>query len=88
MFFSALSACSALGVLVSLPLTLVGKRLDINWVVARSFEKLAGKLLGITFDVQGAENLQDTSAIYLGSHQSMLDLLYLGKYVLCVGCNS
>jgi lysophosphatidate acyltransferase len=78
-YLSAMSACSLLGIVVALPLTLVGRRFDINYVVARSFQKLSSKLLGFEWEVEGEENLLKQSAVYLATHQSMLDLMFLGR---------
>lgn len=82
LYVSALAACSAWGVLVSIGATLVGRRYDTNWVIARTFYGLTSRLLGIYIDVEGAEYLDTRPAVLLGNHQSMLDILYIGR---CVG---
>lgn len=80
LYLSTLGVCSVWGVIVSIAMSLVGRRFDINYVVARSFYLLASRLLGIRFQVEGEEHL-DTSrpAILVGNHQTMLDILYLGR---------
>jgi len=61
-------------------MTLVGQRFNINYVVARSFYALGSRALGITMDVEGEEYLDSVRpAILVGNHQSMLDILYLGR---------
>ena len=80
-YLSTIGLCAAWGVLISVPMTLIGRRFDINWVVARTFYLLAGKALGIKVEIEGEEYLQTCPAIYVGNHQSMLDILYLGKCV-------
>ncbi|CCO30047.1 lysophosphatidate acyltransferase [Rhizoctonia solani AG-1 IB] len=57
----------------------MGKRFDINYVVARSFYYVCGPLLGIDFVVEGEEHMSTPSAVYIGNHQTMLDILYLGR---------
>ena len=84
-YLSAISICSAWGAIISLPMTLAGRRFDINWVVARTFYLLAGKSLGITIEVEGEEHLHTCPAIFVGNHQSMLDVLYLGRYAASLG---
>lgn len=79
LYLSSLGICSAWGVIVSIGMTIIGRRLDINWVIARSFYALAGSLLGIRFEVEGEENLTGEPTLLLGNHQSMLDILYLGR---------
>jgi len=80
LYLSTLGLCSVYGALISIGMTLVGKRFEINWVVARTFHQLAGRVLGIHFEVEGGHWLETTRpAILLGNHQSMLDILYLGR---------
>ena len=80
LYLSTLGLCSIYGTLVSIGLTLVGRRFEINWVVARSFYSLAGRVLGIFFEVEGEHWLKTTRpAILIGNHQSMLDIIYLGR---------
>ena len=82
LYLSAMSVSSLYGVLIALPMTVAGRRFDINWAVARSFQKITSALLGFSWEVEGEENIQkDRSVVYVGSHQSMLDLMYLGRYV-------
>ncbi|KAG9019548.1 1-acylglycerol-3-phosphate O-acyltransferase [Tulasnella sp. 427] len=57
----------------------MGKRYDIQWLVARSFYELGSRLLGITMTVEGWEYLETRPAIYIGNHQSMIDILFLGR---------
>jgi len=80
-YYSALGLCSVWGMVVAVGMSLVGQRFDINWVVARSFYTLAGKLLDIKFVVEGEEHLDTKPAILVGNHQSGLDILFLGRYV-------
>jgi len=79
-YYSALGFCSVWGMIVAAGMSLAGHRFDINWVVARSFYTLAGKLLDIKFVVEGEEHLDTKPAILVGNHQSGLDILFLGRY--------
>ncbi|CAE6396935.1 unnamed protein product [Rhizoctonia solani] len=78
-YLSTLGVLSIWGVLVSIGMTAMGKRFDINYVVARSFYYVCGPLLGIDFVVEGEEHMSTPSAVYIGNHQTMLDILYLGR---------
>lgn len=80
LYLSTLGLCSVYGALVSIALTLVGRRFEINWIVARTFYGLAARAMGIYFEVEGEHWLKTTSpAILIGNHQSMLDIIYLGR---------
>jgi lysophosphatidate acyltransferase len=80
LYLSALGICSAWGVVASIGMTIIGRRFDINWVIARSFYALAGSWLDIRFELEGEEHLSTRPAILMGNHQSMVDILYLGRY--------
>jgi lysophosphatidate acyltransferase len=80
-YYSALGLCSVWGMIVAAGMSLAGHRFDINWVVARSFYTLAGKLLDIRFVVEGEEHLDTKPAVLVANHQSGLDILLLGRYV-------
>ena len=82
LYLSALGVCSVWGVIASIGMPLIGRRYDINWVVARSFYNLASRLLGIyCVEVDGEEHLSVRPAVIVANHQSMLDILYVGRYV-------
>jgi lysophosphatidate acyltransferase len=78
-YVSALSICSVWGVIVSIFMTLMGRRFDINYVVARSFYFVGGRAMGISFNVEGEHHLKCGPAVLIGNHQTMLDILYLGR---------
>lgn len=80
-YVSTLSACSVWGVIVSIGMTLLGRRFDINYIVARSFYYLCGTALDIHFETEGEHHFDNGPAILVGNHQTMLDILYLGRYV-------
>ena len=79
LYLSALGICSVWGALSSIGMTVIGRRFDINWLVARSFYAIAGRWLDITIEVEGEEHLSQRPAVLLGNHQSMLDILILGR---------
>lgn len=80
LYLSTLGVCSAWGVVCAMGLSLVGRRLDVFWVVARSFYALASRAIDIRLVLEGEEHLQTRPAVLVGNHQSMLDILYLGRY--------
>jgi len=81
LFLSTLGVCSIWGVVAGFGMSLVGKRLDVFWVVARSFYFLCSRAVGIRLVLEGEEYLETRPAILVGNHQSMLDILYLGRCV-------
>ncbi|WFD20713.1 1-acylglycerol-3-phosphate O-acyltransferase [Malassezia caprae] len=80
LYMLSMGVCSSLGVVYAICLSLVpGKRFNTNYLVARSFYAIAGTLIGYNITVEGAEHLQNRPSIMLGNHQSVLDILYLGR---------
>lgn len=65
-------------------MSLAGMTYDVNYVVGNSFYWLAHRVLDITIEVEGEEHLQNRPAVMVGNHQSMLDILWLGRCVLIV----
>lgn len=82
---TGLGTCSALGVFVSVFLSLVGQSKNINYVVARSFHGLVAPLAGWRFTVEGEENLtkREGPAVVIGNHQTMIDILCTFSRYLC-----
>lgn len=70
------AACSAF---VAAGMSIVGQRYNVNYVVARTFYALAGTLLDIQIDVEGAEHLETRPAVLMSNHQSILDILFVGR---------
>lgn len=78
-YLGTLAVVSTWGVFVAVGMTLVGRRHDVNYVVARSFYAIASRVLDIRVEVEGEEHLQTCPVVMVGNHQSMLDILYLGR---------
>ena len=82
MYLSTLGVLSAWGAIVAVGMNIIGDRYNVNWVVARSFYLVASRVVGIKIEVEGEEYLETRPSILVGNHQSMLDILYLGRQVL------
>ncbi|KAH7916801.1 hypothetical protein BJ138DRAFT_995221 [Hygrophoropsis aurantiaca] len=78
-FLGSLAVVSTWGVAIAVGMTLVGRRHDVNYVVARCFYFVASRALDIRVEVEGEEHLQTRPAVMVGNHQSMLDILWLAK---------
>ncbi|KAK4702501.1 lysophosphatidate acyltransferase, partial [Phenoliferia sp. Uapishka_3] len=89
LFLGGLASCSVWGVVVSIAYGLMGRRSDSNWKVARSFHAIVAPLVGWKFRVEGEEYLTEQQykpAVVVGNHQTMIDILYLGK-IFPKGCS-
>lgn len=65
---------AAWGVVASIAYAIVGKRENANWFVARSFYHFVGPLLGISYKIEGEENLPQPGevGVIVGNHQVCL----------------
>lgn len=81
LYLSTLGIASIWGILVAVGMNAMSNPFNANYVVARSFYSIASRVLGIKIVVEGEEYLETRPAILVGNHQSMLDILYLGRYV-------
>ncbi|KZW04161.1 1-acylglycerol-3-phosphate O [Exidia glandulosa HHB12029] len=79
LYLSALGICSAEGIVLAIVMSIAGQRFNIKYYVARSFYSLCGSLLDWEFVVEGEEHLNVRPAVMVGNHQSMIDILYLGR---------
>ncbi|KZO98049.1 1-acylglycerol-3-phosphate O [Calocera viscosa TUFC12733] len=79
-YVSSLGVLSVWGLILSIIMSPIGQGPNINYFTARSFYYFTSPLLGIRFKVEGEEYLRNTHpAVLVGNHQSMLDILYLGR---------
>ncbi|KAG5648718.1 hypothetical protein DXG03_000065 [Asterophora parasitica] len=70
------AACSAI---VAAGMSVVGRRFDVNYVVARTFYALARNVLQVEVEVEGEEHLDTRPAVLMANHQTMLDILVVGR---------
>lgn len=70
------ASCS---VVVAAGMSLVGRSTDVNYVVARIFYALTSKALDLHIKVEGEEHLRTCPSVLMVNHQSMLDVLVIGK---------
>ncbi|KAI0082512.1 1-acylglycerol-3-phosphate O [Panus rudis PR-1116 ss-1] len=79
LYLSTLGICSIWGALTSIGTSLVGQRFNANFITARTFYFLAGSILDIRIELEGEEYLNERPAVIVANHQSMLDILMLGR---------
>ncbi|KAF3200734.1 1-acylglycerol-3-phosphate O-acyltransferase [Orbilia oligospora] len=73
--------CALYGVAAAIVLTPFGKNVAITqWTVGRVFRWTLGPALGVEFEVENEEGMwKDRPVVFVGNHQSELDLLVLGR---------
>lgn len=73
--------CAALGVIVSILLSLVGKQRLAQYIVARAFHYSVRFTAGTSFEAEDPNNVLGSTrpAVFIGNHQTELDVLMLGR---------
>ncbi|KAF7331587.1 1-acylglycerol-3-phosphate o-acyltransferase [Mycena kentingensis (nom. inval.)] len=84
-YVGALGFVATLAAFVAAGMSVIGQRYNVNFTIARTFYFVAGNLLGIRVEVEGEEWLRDATegggmpALLMANHQSMLDILPVGR---------
>ncbi|KAF8165679.1 hypothetical protein B0H34DRAFT_647462 [Crassisporium funariophilum] len=78
-YVGALLTVASCSIFVAAGMSLVGRSNDVNNIVARIFYGLVHRVLDVKIEVEGAENLKTCPAILMCNHQSMLDILIIGR---------
>jgi lysophosphatidate acyltransferase len=78
-YLTTLALVGAFSALLAAGMSLVGRRYDVNFVVARTFYFLAGQVTGMVVEVEGEEWLGTRPAVFMCNHQSVVDVLVLGR---------
>ncbi|KAH9980010.1 hypothetical protein BGW80DRAFT_1220903 [Lactifluus volemus] len=74
LYLSTVGFCSSVAFCSALPLYLLGRRYDVNFVFARTFYPIFSRLSGLRIVVEGKEHLQVRPCVFIGNHQSMMDV--------------
>ncbi|KAJ5552421.1 hypothetical protein N7494_001799 [Penicillium frequentans] len=78
--YGSLLLCATYGVAASIVLRIAGYGRISQWATARSFKWVMRFTTGVCFDiVEGEEHLSTRPAIFVGNHQTELDVLMLGN---------
>jgi len=60
-------------------MSLIGRSTDVNNVVAWIFYALVGRALDLKVEVEGEDHLDTRPAVFMVNHQSILDVLVIGR---------
>ena len=78
-YVSTLMTIAACSFVVAAGMSVVGQRFDVNFVVARAFYAVTSRTLDLEIEVEGEENLDQRPAVLMMNHQTMLDVLVVGR---------
>lgn len=78
---ATVAACAAF---VGAAMALVGRKYDVNYVVARTFYAVCTFVLDIRIEVEGEEYLGEKPVVLMMNHQSVFDIYFVGRCVACM----
>ena len=78
-YLGTLLSVSTSSIVTATAMVALGRPHDVNFYVARIFHAFVRRFMHIRVEVEGEEHLQNRPAIIMCNHQSMVDLLVVGK---------
>ena len=78
-YIGTLATVGSCSIVIAASMSLIGRPTDVNNVVAWIFYILAGRALDIKVEVEGEENMNTRPAVFMVNHQSILDVLVIGR---------
>jgi len=78
-YLGSLVTAGTYGFISSFGLAFAGHRFDVNYYVAKFFYAIARRSLDVNVIVEGEEHLRTRPAVLMSNHQSMLDIIVLGR---------
>ena len=81
-YLGTLFGVAASSIITATTMIARGRPHDVNFYVARVFHALVWRFMHLRVELEGEEHLQNRPAIIMCNHQSMLDLLVIGKWVV------
>jgi lysophosphatidate acyltransferase len=70
---------SAWGAAVGIVMFVARQRFDLGHHISRTFYAIASRLFSIQVEIEGEEYFDTRPAVLMANHQSMLDVLVLGR---------
>jgi lysophosphatidate acyltransferase len=78
-YVSTLFTVASCSFVAAVGMTLLGRPYETNLLVARMFYTTIHKALDLKVELEGEEYLEAKPAVYMSNHQSMIDVLILGR---------
>ncbi|KAF9448996.1 1-acylglycerol-3-phosphate O [Macrolepiota fuliginosa MF-IS2] len=78
-YLGTLAGVATASIATAAALTILGRPHDVNYYVAGMFYTLASKFLDLKVEVEGEEHLDNKPAVILCNHQSVVDILIIGR---------
>lgn len=80
-YLGTLAGVATAGIATAATLAILGRPHDVNYYVAGMFYQIASRLMDLKVEVEGEEYLNNKPAVLMCNHQSVLDMLIIGRCV-------
>ena len=81
-YLGALVTVGSCGIIIAAGMSLIGRSTDANKIAAGIFYAVVGRALDLKVEVEGEKLLNTHPAVLMVNHQSILDILVIGRYAL------
>ncbi|KDR84083.1 hypothetical protein GALMADRAFT_236727 [Galerina marginata CBS 339.88] len=78
-YVGTLMTVASCSIVIAAGMSLIGRSTDVNNIVAKIFYGVISRALDLKVEVEGEENLRTSPAVLMANHQSMLDVLIVGR---------
>lgn len=79
LYIGALVTVGSCGIVIAAGMSLIGRSTDANNIVAKMFYATVGRALDLKVEVEGEKHLNTRPAVFMVNHQSILDILVIGR---------
>lgn len=81
-YLGTIASVATASIVTATTMAILGRPHDVNYYVAYMFYGLVARFLDVRVELEGGEHLDNKPAVIMGNHQSMLDLVVVGKCVI------
>jgi hypothetical protein len=78
-YLGTLTLVATWGIVIGVAMSAAGKRYDVNYIIARTFYAIATRALDIKVEIENEEIVETRPVVFMSNHQSMLDIIMLGR---------
>lgn len=78
-YMTTMATVGVAGSFLAAGMAMVGEKYNVQYVVGRTFYNLASRFMGIDVVIEGEEYLDTQPAVLMCNHQSVLDILTVGR---------
>lgn len=79
LYIGTLVSVASCSIVAAAGMFVIGRRFDVNYIVARTFYAITKRTFALQIEVEGEEHLSTRPAVLMANHQSILDVVVVGR---------